>query len=159
MVLVVVDAELAELLPPAPPAAAAPAAPPPPPPPAPPAAAAEAAAPPPEPTAAVSSSTEVVVVVEAEPLGNELVSRSRVAAPNSENGFVMALSNQAPDEAPPEAIRFSAVPAIEAIGRETVSSMPERIPSAKTLFAFDKLVAMFCIATPAVVMGRPTVSL
>lgn len=100
-----------------------------------------------------------VVVVDAEPLGNELVSRSLVAAPNREKGFVIALSNQAPDEAPPDAIRFSAVPAMLAIGLDTVSSIPALIPSANTLFAFDKLVAMFWKATPAVVTGRPTVSL
>jgi len=110
------------------------------------------------PAAAPSSST-VVVVVDAEPLGKELDNRSLVAAPNSENGFVIALSNQAPEEAPPEAIRFSAVPAMLAIGLDTVSSIPARIPSAKTLLAFDKLVAMFCMATPAVVIGRPKVSL
>ena len=52
-----------------------------------------------------SSSTAVVVVV-LDPLGNELDKRSRVAAPNKLNGFVIALSNQAPVEAPPEAMRF-----------------------------------------------------
>lgn len=82
-----------------------------------------------------------------------------MAAPSSEKGFVIALSNQAPDEAPPEAIRFSAVPAMLAMGRETVSSMLERIPSENTLLALAMLVAMFCRATPAVVTGRPTVSL
>lgn len=87
------------------------------------------------------------------------MSRSLVAAPNKENGFVIALSNQAPEEAPPEAIRFSAVPAMLAIGRATVSSMPALIPSANTLLALDRLVAMFWKATPAVVTGLPTVSL
>ena len=82
-----------------------------------------------------------------------------MAAPRSEKGFVMALSNQAPEAAPPEAIRFSAVPEMLAMGLATVSSIPARMPSAKTLFAFDKLVAMFWKATPAVVTGRPTVSL
>lgn len=109
--------------------------------------------------ALASPSSTVVVVVVAEPLGNEVLRRSRAEAPNSVSGFVMALSNQAPEEAPPDAMRFSAVPATLASGRETVSSMPERTPSAKTLLAFDKLVAMFCMATPAVVTGLPTVSL
>lgn len=72
---------------------------------------------------------------------------------------MIALSNQAPDDAPPDAIRFSAVPAMLAIGLATVSSIPALIPSANTLFAFDKLVAMFWMATPAVVTGLPTVSL
>lgn len=107
---------------------------------------------------AESPLTEVVEVVVA-PLGNELVNKSLVAAPSSVNGFVIALSNQAPDEAPPDAMRFSAVPAMLAIGRANVSSMPDLIPSANTLFAFDKLVAMFCTATPVVVTGLPIVSL
>ena len=101
----------------------------------------EAAAPSvPEP--ASPSSTEVVVV-SVESLGNELVSRSRVAAPNNESGFVIALSNHAPEDAPPEAIKFSAVPATLAIGRATVSSICDLMPSENTLLALDKLVAMF----------------
>lgn len=128
--------------------------------------AAAAPAPTPEPPStdvdaveAAPVSPETVVVVVAEPLGNELVNKSLVAAPNNENGFVIALSNQAPDEAPPDASKFSAVPAILAIGLETVSSIDDLIPSENTLFAFDKLVAIFWNATPAVVTGLPTVSL
>lgn len=105
-----------------------------------------------------AASPTVAVVSEASP-GNELDSRSRVAAPKRESGFVNALSKNAPEEAPPDAIRFSYVPAILAIGLDTASSTPARIPSAKTLLALDKLVAIFCIATPAVVIGRATVSL
>lgn len=91
----------------------------------------------------LAPSSTVVVVVVAEPLGNEVLRRSRAEAPNRVKGFVMALSNQAPEEAPPEAIKFSAVPATLAMGLETVSSIPDLIPSEKTLLAFDKLVAMF----------------
>jgi len=50
--------------------------------------------------------TSVVVVVAAAFAGNELLNRSRVAAPNNERGLVMALSNHAPEDAPPEASRF-----------------------------------------------------
>lgn len=103
--------------------------------------------------------TSVVVVVAAASAGNELLNRSRVAAPNSDSGFVIALSNHAPDEAPPDASKFWAVPAILAIGRETVSSILALIPSPNILLALDRLVAMFCTATPAVVTGLPTVSL
>lgn len=104
---------------------------------------------------APESTVDVVVLVDE---GNELDSKSRDAAPNSDRGFVIALSNQAPADAPPDATRFSAVPATLAIGRETISSTPALHPSAKTLFAFDKLVAMFCIATPVDVTGLPNVS-
>lgn len=105
------------------------------------------------------SPSTVVVVLVVESLGNEVLSKSRAVAPSNENGFVIALSNQAPVEAPPDAIKFSAVPATLAIGLETVSSICDLIPSANTLLALDKLVAIFWMATPAVVTGLPTVSL
>lgn len=92
-------------------------------------------------------------------VGNELVIKSRVVAPNKPNGFVTALSNQAPAAAPPVATKFSPVPAILARGLVKVSSKPALTPSDQTLFAFDKLVAMFCKATPVVVIGLPIASL
>lgn len=52
----------------------------------------------------------VVVIVSLSPLGKVLPSRSLVAAPRRVKGFVNALSKKAPDEAPLEANRFSAVP-------------------------------------------------